>query len=69
MIELYNGDCVEVLKRIDKTNAIIVTDPPFLVEYQPSQECFQKGQFAPLRYAIGSYEKHHRHTSRWHNRY
>ena len=34
MYELYNGDCVEVLEKIDKTNAIIVTDPPFNVGYK-----------------------------------
>ena len=34
MIELYNGDCVEVLEKIDKANAIIVTDPPFNVGYK-----------------------------------
>ena len=34
MIELYNGDCVEVLQNINKTNAIIVTDPPFNVGYK-----------------------------------
>ena len=34
MIELYNGDCVEVLKKIETKNAIIVTDPPFNVGYK-----------------------------------
>ena len=34
MIELYNGDCVEVLQNINKTNAIIVTDPPFNIGYK-----------------------------------
>ena len=34
MIELYNGDCGEVLQNINKTNAIIVTDPPFNVGYK-----------------------------------
>ena len=36
MIELYNGDCVEVLEKIDKTNEIIVTGPPFNVGYKYS---------------------------------
>lgn len=34
MIELYNGDCVKVLKTIDTKNAIIVTDPPFNIGYK-----------------------------------
>lgn len=34
MIDLYNGDCVDVLEMIEKTNAIIVTDPPFNVGYK-----------------------------------
>ena len=34
MIELYNGDCVDVLKTIDTQNAIIVTDPPFNIGYK-----------------------------------
>ena len=34
MIELYNGDCVNVLKTIDTKNAIIVTDPPFNIGYK-----------------------------------
>ena len=36
MIDLYNGDCVDVLQNIDKENAIIVTDPPFNVGYKYS---------------------------------
>ena len=34
MIELYNGDCVDVLHKIDKENAVIVTDPPFNIGYK-----------------------------------
>ena len=34
MIDLYNGDCVDVLNKIDKENAVIVTDPPFNIGYK-----------------------------------
>lgn len=34
MIELYNGDCVDVLHNIDKENSVIVTDPPFNIGYK-----------------------------------
>lgn len=34
MIDLYNGDCVDVLHKIDKANAVIVTDPPFNIGYK-----------------------------------
>ena len=33
--KLYNGDCLEVMKDIkDKSIDLIVTDPPYLIDYQ-----------------------------------
>jgi site-specific DNA-methyltransferase (adenine-specific) len=34
VISLIHGDCVEALKKIDKSNCIIVTDPPFNIGYK-----------------------------------
>jgi len=34
---IINGDCREVLKNIDMTNSIIVTDPPFNIGYHYGQ--------------------------------
>ena len=32
---LYNGDCLEIMKDIpDKSIDLIVTDPPYLIDYQ-----------------------------------
>ena len=33
MIELYNGNCLDILPEIKKETAIIVTDPPFNIGY------------------------------------
>lgn len=32
-IKLYNGNCLEIMKTLDLTNAYIVTDPPFNISY------------------------------------
>lgn len=34
MIQIQQGDCLELMKGIDKTNACIVTDPPFNIGYK-----------------------------------
>ena len=34
-IQLYNGDCLEIMKEIpDKSVDLIVTDPPYLMNYK-----------------------------------
>lgn len=33
MIELYNGDCIEILKNLEVKNMIFVTDPPYNIGY------------------------------------
>lgn len=33
-MQLYKGDCLEVMKQIDRTNVCIVTDPPFNIGYK-----------------------------------
>lgn len=36
--KLYNGDCLEVMKGIkDKTIDLVVTDPPYLINYQSNR--------------------------------
>lgn len=39
MIELYNGDCLDILPKIisDVKNPVIVSDPPFNVGYHYNQ--------------------------------
>lgn len=32
-IELYQGDCTQILKTLDLTNCVIVSDPPFNIGY------------------------------------
>ena len=33
--KLYNGDCLEIMKNIkDESIDLIVTDPPYLIDYQ-----------------------------------
>jgi site-specific DNA-methyltransferase (adenine-specific) len=34
MIKLYLGDCQEIMSKIDLTNVIIVSDPPFNINYK-----------------------------------
>lgn len=34
MTDLHCGDCLEIMKQIDTTNACIVTDPPFNIGYK-----------------------------------
>ena len=35
MVNLYNGDCLEVMKDIpDKSVDMVLTDPPYLMNYQ-----------------------------------
>ena len=44
MIELYNGDCYEYIKKIpDKSIDLVVTDPPYLIE---STKTGSKSEFA-----------------------
>ena len=57
MIDLYNGDCVDVLQKIDKTNAIIVTDPPFNVGYKYAtyKDRMETDKYPPLKNSGGGY--------------
>lgn len=44
MVELYNGDCLEVLKTIkDNSIDLIVTDPPYKVTSRGSSEKYWGG--------------------------
>ena len=37
-VQLYNGDCLEIMKDIkDKSINLIVTDPPYLIDYQSNR--------------------------------
>ena len=37
--ELYNGDCLEVMDKLieDESIDLIVTDPPYLIDYQSNR--------------------------------
>ena len=52
--KLYNGDCLEVMKDIkDKSIDLIVTDPPYLIDYQSN---YRKNKYKKIKNDIKAEE-------------
>ena len=52
--KLYNGDCLEIMKDIkDKSIDLIVTDPPYLIDYQSN---YRKNKYKKIKNDIKAEE-------------